>query len=99
MIEKYCVIDYLRNYNIFYNLEQYNIHIRKQLHMIITLCSIDENNPPNIQKPDVSDNIGELIEYQQLVDLYITDRAMELKEHITKRTNEIIEELIKLNTN
>ena len=67
--------------------------------MIITLCSIDEDNPPNIQKPNDSDNIGELIEYQQLVDLYITDRAMELKEHITKRTNEIIEELIKLNKN
>jgi len=47
--------------------------------MNITLCLIDEDNPPNIQKPNDSDNIEELIDYQQLVDLYITDGAMELK--------------------
>jgi len=67
--------------------------------MSIKLCSIDEDNPPHIQKPNDSDDIEELIEYQQLIILYITDRAMELKEHITIRINEIIEEFIKLNNN
>ena len=82
-----------------YNQEQFKIHIRKQLHTIITLCSIDEDNPPQIQKPYDTNNIEELIEYQQLIDLHITDRAMEINEINMKQIDDITEELKNLNNN
>ena len=41
--------------------------------MSLYVYLLKTKSPPNIQKPNNPDDINELIQYQQLYDLYITD--------------------------
>ena len=43
-------------------------------------------SPPIIQKPNNPDDINELIQYQQLYDLYVTDELYNLQHQATNKT-------------
>ena len=50
-------------------IKQSNIYYLMSLYVYL----LKTKSPPNIQKPNNPDDINELIQYQQLYDLYITD--------------------------
>ena len=67
-------------------IKQSNIYILPY----VIICLLETKNPPNIQKPNNPDDINELIQYQQLYGLYVTDESYNLQQHATNKIQELL---------
>ena len=78
-------------------LDLFSLHATKYIKAYILLCLIDDNDEPKVNKPDDYENINDLIEYQQLYDLFVIDKVYKIKETIDNKTEEIIKQIIEDN--
>ena len=65
----------------------------------MSLHVLETKSPPIIQKPNNPDDINELIQYQQLYDLYVTDESYNLQHQATNKTQEILDKIYNDNNN
>ena len=71
--------------------------IANQINRYIITTIIGKENPPSISKPQVNEDINDIIEYQQTYDLCAIDKSYQIKDEINVNNESIIKEIISLN--
>ena len=57
------------------------------------MCLLENDEAPKIKKPEDRDNLNDIIEYQQLYDLYIIDKVNKIEQNINEKTKEVIKQI------
>ena len=69
--------------------ELFTLHASKYIKSYILICLLEFDEPPKINKPEAPDNINDIIEYQQLYDLYVIDKTYKINDTINNKAEEI----------
>ena len=69
------------------------LHSEKYIKPYILLCLLENDEAPKIKKPEDRDNLNDIIEYQQLYDLYIIDKVNKIEQNINEKTKEVIKQI------
>ena len=73
--------------------KNYLQHMPQNIKIYILICLLEYDEYSKINKSEDPDNINDIIEYQQLYDLYIIDKAYKIHETINNKAEEIIYQL------
>ena len=57
------------------------------------MCLLENDDAPKIKKPEDRDNLNDIIEYQQLYDLYIIDKINKIEQNINEKAKEVIKQI------